>query len=72
MVVVSGFIQHMLEEIQLPDIVGGTSAGYIMERTLEEFDHLDVHKKHWVRKPSTPYLVFLSLLEKIVIIMVNG
>jgi hypothetical protein len=32
MAAVSGFIQHMLEEIQLPDIVGGTSAGYIMER----------------------------------------
>jgi hypothetical protein len=33
MAAVSGFIQHMLEEIQLPDIVGGTSAGYIMEQT---------------------------------------
>jgi hypothetical protein len=28
---VSGIIQHMLEEIQLPDIVGEDTAGYIME-----------------------------------------
>lgn len=65
MAAVSGFIQHMLEEIQLQDIVGGTSAGYIMERTLGEFDHLDVHKKHKVRKPSIPYLVFYLCWRKL-------